>query len=1542
MPDTLEDLRKNLIALEPDGETGFEGLLAALLSDLTKRSFTVASAGSQYGKDGQSALDAGQIVFEAKRYDGNIQKDTIYPKIVEIAADATGTTELYIVAATSRVSTQIQDTLKAAGRQFSLAVEILAWPDTGLPELAVLLAMSPTISAQFIAKHSSAKFSDLVVQLDGVRAHTQFQARANELSTMLAQPSVSPAFALRDNRAWLQAAFSSRTRAKTVFGQPLSPSDGSASGTVDRESLRQILASTLFSKPDGGVVAILGADGNGKSWIFAQTWMSQASPPLTIVIVPDDIKDLPSVENCQDLIVEKLLSQTGETRKAEARERWLRHFQRWRSYPADNRPRILIFLDGINQRETINWPRFIDIMSDEVARLGGRLVFSCREHFYRDNLLNRLVSGVDVVRVPEWTDPELEALLKERGTSISALDAGIVRSLRNPRIFGIAAELFKTHEIQAFGELSVSRLLFEHIRSGSAVAGQLVTPAQFAAGIRVHANRIVERLKKDQTQGITEFDLPSVLSAGSPNSSLSEQFVITSAGRFFEVIDDDPTKYTLKDDGLPLALGLSLVTTVREARRQGQSVDQALNNILDPIAALDRTADILLSAILSAVMEDSPKDIVAPLVRSFVTLQNLDAKRNPEFRALFERAPDSFLLAFEETALSRDLVSNMSWLAEAANALHGNVAFETALAPMIHRWLNLYSLAPDRMVLVPSDSEHAAEKETKLAERREKIRQVLASLSEAERQLLAQMREEDRGDYTQLCLLAFQALAERDRAPFADSLRNWCFGNALNGGYYDHHDDFEALLHFNVTDWESTRDALREATKVLRQPGASRTGQWALVSVLRGTGDSGDAKEADEIADELTKDRESFKGWRRIEDYCATDPCDPASQEPDNIDKTAAAYRAIDVAQLRRFTSQTQDDYFFTAAQPGLARFRPDAAIATLRAFGDQALTRTMPEFRLAVFMLENHTIGLEDRVAPPFVTKAKDIAQAALDAGEDKNREAWVAAQYALVVAFPHMTGDAQFDALLDHPDSATILLNLCYLFQQIDPSKLERALESAIAEAKPVTQFRILCFAQYSKTPLTARTKELIPQLLVSSNDHVRLSILSLIEASADPALLRATADSGWTATTLDSVAAKIEILHGSNALVLAAEKGMITVEACLDRIALSAYENLARRLGAEATLAIADRLNTAIIKASEFQVEGNLPDIEQSFEGRHWPVIFEVSEKPSTDDNSRERLLRLAETGDAWYARQKRNREAADQFERDLIKAGAQLVIQSVTVGLIVEVDKVAPALVDSWCTLFHGLKPEALNNVHNIAALVAQTLSRRDAGRGVALFDHLDSGRPHVRVTFGRDKIALDSVSIWGADDSPEVTALRFSRLDHIGNDHELATEILAAVRENRLDTLRDYVLDRRSRAEPSHKARAVMVAALSPAQPWTIETVDMLKGEHGFLGFAYRGAQYALERHLWSRYWADQMRTATDPVDLWRYTVILCKIVDGRFKSSEIEGTAPTNLIKRFGVTLNDPIRYRIDKWKNKRESKLFGMDMPSQVFLTGRGSGATA
>lgn len=548
---------------------------------------------------------------------------------------------------------------------------------------------------------------------------------------------------------------------------------------------------------------------------------------------------------------------------------------------------------------------------------------------------------------------------------------------------------------------------------------------------------------------------------------------------------------------------------------------------------------------------------------------------------------------------------------------------------------------------------------------------------------------------------------------------------------------------------------------------------------------------------------------------------------------------------------------FFDMARVGLARFEPNVAVETMRRFADQSLSRPAEDFRNAVVLLEKHTSALDGTLARGFVAKAAESATEALV--EDKNNQKYVAAQHALLVAFPHMTGDEQFDALLAHPDDTTFLRALADLFQPCEPTRLEARLAKAIVDGNEVAQFRALAFAEHSQTTLTSRTKELVASLLTSTHKHVRLSCLGLIQATRDSALLSALVGSSWTATELDSATDKAEMSHGSESLAMASKLGLISVESCLERIDFSSYQKIVELLGSPAALAVADRLATAIDKAMRFKIERNLPDIEQQFEDRHWSMFLRVSDPPTPIKNlSPQQLSEPSEAGHAWYERQKRNQDAAEQFERDLSEAGAQLIVRSITSGLVREIDKASPQTVDKWLNLFLTMDQESLNNLHNTASAVAEAVSYRNSPDATSLMRRLSKGTPPVRASFGRDRLGIDGVTTWAAGSSPETRDLRFSRLDRMANDHDLANEVLAALRADREHELQDYVLDRRNRPEPAHRARAAMVAGLSPAEPWALETIEMLKDSKGYLQGAYKGATYAMDRHIWSTHWASLM------------------------------------------------------------------------------------
>lgn len=1523
----IDELRDNIRKLKATGPDGFEGLIAVVLSDITKNGFSLAKSGSQRGKDGETIYDPGSITFEGKRYDGAIPKNEVLSKISEIAVDDTGITDLWILGATTPISSQDNTSITSIGKKVGIGTLILDWSDNSLSGLATLLAMAKDLSVSFIADRITVSEAAIERGLSAVRAHPQFSDRQQQISEALDQPSIGPAYSLKKNGEYLRAAFGNRCRAKAVFGQALAPGDSNIPGILDRKELREKLAGLVFSKPNDRIAAILGSDGNGKSWLFGQCWLNQAPKPLTVVIVPEDIKEPFSLADVEPLLISKLIAQTGDTDTGVPRERWRRHLERWRRTKPENLPRMVAMLDGLNQRESIYWAQVVNTLALVLSELGAKLVISARTPFFRNHLQDKLANGVDLIEVPEWSTPELETLLVERGSSITNLKPQVAEFLRNPRIFAVAAELFKAGRIEAFGELSVSRLLFEHIRMGASPAAELLSASEFVRGVRLHAGEIVNRLQTPNPIDTTIFTRNVGPSEGV--LSIEEQFRVTSAGRFFEEVPGDSTLYSVRDEGLPLALGLFLLSNAQTALRNNQCVGEQLSKILDPIAALDKTADVLLSAVIAAVLSDSiPIEIIGALAAAFVSLQNLDADRFPEFRGLVKEKPAAFLRALEDAALSEGITSNLSWVNEALLANRGDAAVWAAITTAAQRWLSMYSLAPERMVYegpVGSDKWRESYNKSK-----DELSTKRAALTDAEHAILSQLVLEERGNYSKLNEAAIDLLAGQPLKAFGEAFRNWCFANSFNGGIQNKREDLYHLIQLNRVDWVETRDVMLAAVKDLRGADVSETGRWALASALSATADQAAAKEAISIIEDLTKDRERFPGWRLIETWCATDPCDPTSEKPENITATAERYKQLDVTKLRTSLGRSQEDHFFEGSLAGLVRFESEAAIETMRRFANHLVVRDTPDFRIGAFLLESHTAALGDDVASAYLAKANAIGEELL-AGTDPHNEGLIASQYAMMIAFPHISGDQQLAALTDYVRVENILLSLCDLMQDADPIKYEEALDKAYAAADTILLSRLMSFTAYTETQISPRARTIIGELASSIVPLVRLCALGAVRRLNDPVLLKLVVDSGWSAKQLDAADANFEIWYGSQVLVLAAEKNLISIDDCINRISLGAFSDLVHRVGVDAAHAVADRIDVARKVAARHVVKGAFPHIEQRIGDRERPDIYDIDDRPDHNENPANSIRHVGETSVAFYERHERNRKVLEQLERELSSAGANLIIDTLTPALLEELYLHVPEHIKNWHSAFHNMSDLELRAVHNLAIPVMQVIAKEDPAGAVEMFERLARVEPFVHVTFGSAKISLGSVSLWKADDNDEIRALRFRRLDQALTDAEIALEVLAADHAGKVNQLKAYVLDRRARPEPVYIARALMVAGFSPEEPWALETIEAYKDAAGFLSDAYDAAKYAMERHQWSKHWAMMMRDAKTPAELWRYAILLAVIVDGRF--IENRKSPNTWLIDRFGPTFNDMIHSRIEKWKGKREKTLFGKRVPDARFL---------
>ena len=216
--------------------------------------------------------------------------------------------------------------------------------------------------------------------------------------------------------------------------------------------------------------------------------------------------------------------------------------------------------------------------------------------------------------------------------------------------------------------------------------------------------------------------------------------------------------------------------------------------------------------------------------------------------------------------------------------------------------------------------------------------------------------------------------------------------------------------------------------------------------------------------------------------------------------------------------------------------------------------------------------------------------------------------------------------------------------------------------------------------------------------------------------------------------------------------------------------------------------------------------------------------------------------------------------------------------------------------------------------------------------VTLFRAYSTVEPLVRHVVGMAKIPIEAEVPWSHGKIPQITGECTKRLDDCTSDREIAVEVLAAFKHEQEQTLTSYVDQMLATGEPVHIARALTVAGFSDESEFATHTLSRFNKTKGFVGEAYRAAMAAYDRNKWSRHWYGLLQSATTPLDFWRYSVLLSKIVDGRF---DLWGSArPTEgLFSAFFPTVEGEIRQRIKKWDEKRKDKLFGNNVPHVVFL---------
>ncbi len=1517
-----DNLKIALLALYHSGHSGFEGLLGIVLGDLTGQSFRLAKSGSQRGRDGDSAFDGGATYFEGKRYKTDLAASEIAAKLYHLGNDDAGQVDLWILGATCEIASQTQTDMRTAYANLGIGFVLLDWNENDLGPLLLAIANAPDKAKDFLKRNLKNKAKPAVINsalaaVDYFAKHPDVPARLATLRSALNAEEAGLGGARTRNHEWMTSILSNKVDARAYFGQPLAPRDKTGLEAMGRP-IEAKLARAFTGKPEAEIYAVIGDEGVGKSWLTASTWLASDPASILLMIPAEDLLVPQATGNFEEFLIGKLIQQTEGQLSPQASKRWSRRIRGWRANSAPDNVRVTVVLDGLNQSLKHDWAKRVDYAAKELARIGGCLVITTRSAHWK-HLKSALVGKVSEVRVDRWSVAEVQTILRGRGIIPAKIKGDVLESLRNPRILGIAVELFSNNDVQDIEQLSVGRLLFEHMRKAQITGAAPMSGAEFAELLKDLARETLSRAQAQQKDDLRVFEERN-------HHGLQD----VASCNFFEGVKGS-LRYEIKPEGLNLGLALSLVEALEAELRNHRDPRERLAIILEPITALDEAANVVFLATQVACLdEDASPEVRSALIEHFVSLQNLPNSEADAFAVLVKSAPSEFLVAAENAHTSKSHVAHAEWLHYALNKHCDDPVVWAEIEAAVRRWLAFYSLAPERMMFRRSGRDTDDQVSEERAKRQAEIDKKLNGLTATEKKYLKDnLTHTDRWDFTSLHRLAFHLLAGKPLADFANDLVKWSFSDALGPAISPPDKEFRQLLRFNRADWTETKDALLQGIKILEGDNSSSVGKWTTVEILRAIASPDEAVKAEALADWLTRDRKAYRGGSLIEGFCEVDPCDPATTAPYNVSVTAQEYRAMEPSKLALHMGPGSEDHTFNMARTGVVRFYPDDAVVPHRALADDVLKRTDFARRQGILSLLEHSAALTDQQARDLL-RSGQMSEVKFDDKRD-HRDEWLTAQFSIFTGIAHLTADEQLEAIASVEGNTVMLDTLDSLLPASEQAG-ERVLERVLQSADSDKQSLALAAIRASRAPLSARSCAIVGQLLTSSDANVRTQALGVATTSGDKTILKMVVDSGWDSRPLRSGEQTYERWYGSSAILEAAKAGLIDLNDALDRMDLNHFGYAARDLGTTAAIAIGKRVEAAIERAIGYTQTGDLPEMQMSApEARGaGPTLVSLSDPPPSQDIG-DQLSRMSETSEQFDERQDRMAHSFDKFAKELTKADAGLILSDLTlegIKALVEADEEAGK---RWIAMLNQATDMQFRHLHHVATQLAVTLAKESGAK--QLLGRVLAANPSINRVAGAGKIPVQSIALWRNADKPELRDICKHRLITCRDDGQIANEVLAATLCGHVKIVEETIDTLLATGQPVDTCLALTIAGFCDESAHASSALARFEGTKGYIGIAQKAAAEAYKRNVWARHWYEQMRNAASPLEFWQASVLLTKIVDVRYDHWAVEQSEGTSVFAAFLPTVEREITRRIEKWQGKRKDNLYGDKAPASLFL---------
>lgn len=1515
----LDRLKRFLLDLRPAGPSGFEGLACGALADLTGLTFRLARSGLQNGRDAASSPSSDYAIgFEAKLYSGDIRTEDLAGKSVLAGIFMGGAVDVWAVGTTAEIGEQTISTLVPALEEQGVTLLALDWTDRPLPVLAVLLASAKASVLGWFGAHAAAVSAPgLEACLDDIRADADFAGQSADLKASLSGATVGLDALRERSGAWLLERFSTPILSQQAFGQRLSVCT-SGRPVMPRTALVEELDALIQRHPsEPTIVALLGGEGAGKTWLAAQWWVSRRDRPILILIAGRRMDLLDPGDPLSSLA--GLLAQQDGRSDAAAIESWKRRLRRWKSFPSST-VRFVVIIDGLNERTHLPWADLVRGLSLEAASLGGLIIATCRASFWNREVAPKL-SGVVTPRtmtVTEYTDGELKVQLAAAGRNLDEIPTKVRDFIRNPRVCALAVALLDRLSPAA---MSIEGLLFEYWRARLEDRGDGLrhSIADFHKLLRAHAHawRAAPGVQFSRDDWATYSGAARRLGARDVADDLTE----IEEGRFLTIDPSDAETYSFRPEALPFALALLIVDELKTAVRLEPDFGQeALDRIIDPVAGFDRLADILGAAVwLSCADPTFPVAVRTALIASWGALQNQSFEGMRGISPAILVQPDAFLAVVE--LAEDDLPSGFrsDELVDAVIELRDDAGVRDAVAKRASAWLGAWSRMPRS-----TWGETAGQRESR---RDAWISSRIATVSGDEADWIARLTTETpRPASTPLDGAVAHFIAGRAQAEFASGLVGWAVAQSLARDSPNGEADLQWAVRLNRIDWCETRMGV---FNVLGAPTGAEapvlTAARALALRILGDDASGQAADALEPIPSVQPKP------RRRALPADVDPLEPNAGEPSDLGAERAILAKLIPSDMWTSMSTTADDLSLDDVIVQLVRFDPGPVVDLFRRLALQARSRS----GMAIRQLSWHLPW----IAPLLTEAERHALEAALDRvradpsqcpGDDHR---FVVGQLVSSL-LPLLDADEQFDLVKGLPPGFPLWLHLRQGVKSLDPVRLEeRLIEAETGGYSDLT--RALFIVGGSRPVLTPRSAAIVAEAVFHDDDTLSSCAAEVAFRACDGVLNR---------LLLEAIASRSPLPLGDTSFsVSRAIAAAIVSERRSDLASLVAprfADSVAFALGGRSLDHLAVQMEAVVSRLLEPVTAQPPQGVEiyygASEDGMDVSIWAEAVPDRQPDDDPLAALQALSDVeGSA------RRHQSDWRAMMDAVKAyhAALTVEQAAAIASkpggkgLRRLSENRPALVQEWLTrVLAAPNGRVMAQLKNLALALASAHASRAPDLASAVFDRFWSVSPVTNLVIDLARLPFDIRALFGAGPVSALDALRNRLFDEAMSDAELEDLVVTAEAVGATAWLDSYVTACLAKPEPGAQARAMMVAGLRGGNAQS----DAVLGHphHGpFLTTVRREAREAYVRAAQADTWMTEWGQAATGLDFWRSAQLLEQTADRRALVALDRLALEGPLMTAFAGEVFSRLKKAVEKRSKARSDTLFGLKRPSDSMI---------